>query len=74
MTHVSVSPAGGSLILGRGADEEDLVRSGLEETMHVAYREVRDIRLQHDVDLRTAAMISGINKVVKSYGALGIFP
>lgn len=60
----------------RGADEQDLVRSGLEETMAGAYHEVRNIRkrLGSKIDLRTAAFISAIDKIAICYGELGIFP
>lgn len=57
-----------------GAGEEDLVNSGLEETMVYAYHEIRNVRLQHDTDLRTAAFASAINKVAASYLEMGIFP
>lgn len=57
-----------------GAGEEDLVNSGLEETMIFAYNEIRGIAREHDVDLRTAAFISAINKIATAYGELGIFP
>jgi glutamate dehydrogenase (NAD(P)+) len=59
-----------------GADEKDLVSSGLEETMIAAYNEIRNIRNANPKidDLRTAAFVSGINKLVASYGALGIWP
>src|SRR5262249_7984948 len=60
--------------ISKGGDEEDLVNSGLEETMAVAYREIRDIRKAKNIDLRTAALVSAINKVAKSYSDLGIFP
>ncbi|MGI9174477.1 MAG: Glu/Leu/Phe/Val family dehydrogenase [Rhodothermales bacterium] len=60
--------------LVQGADEIDLVNSGLEETMIMAYREIRDIRREHDLDLRTAAFVSAINKVAVSYTEMGIFP
>ncbi len=42
--------------LSQGADEKDLVYSGLEETMCLAYREMREIkmRLGKKTDLRTA--------------------
>ncbi|MFZ1497123.1 MAG: Glu/Leu/Phe/Val dehydrogenase, partial [Saprospiraceae bacterium] len=33
--------------LTRGADEIDLVRSGLEETMINSYRQIREIKMQH---------------------------
>ncbi len=57
-----------------GASEEDLVVSGLEETMVFAYNEIREIQKQKDTDLRTAAFISAIDKVAKSYLEMGIFP
>ena len=60
----------------RGADEEDLVNSGLEETMVQSYRDVRGVRARHAdrIDLRTAAFIHAIDKVAASYAELGIFP
>ncbi|MCZ6766726.1 MAG: Glu/Leu/Phe/Val dehydrogenase [bacterium] len=58
-----------------GADEADLVNSGLEETMINAYHEIRETRNQHaGIGLRTAAFIVAINKVATSYMELGIFP
>lgn len=57
-----------------GADEEDLVNSGLEDTMVSAYSELRTIRNEKGVDLRTAAFINAIDKVAKAYGEMGIFP
>ncbi len=62
--------------LARGGDEEDIVNSGLEDTMINAYHEIRNIQKQKgaEVDLRTAALISSIEKIVKSYEDLGIFP
>ncbi len=59
-----------------GASEEDLVNSGLEETMISAYHPIRAIwkREQGKADLRTAAMILAIDKVALSYEQLGIFP
>ena len=62
--------------IATGADEHTLVRSGLEETMVFAYNEIREIRNHHgaDVDLRTAAFISAIDKVAVSYLSMGIFP
>jgi glutamate dehydrogenase (NAD(P)+) len=60
----------------RGASEEDLVNSGLEETMTGAYHPVREVwkQQQDQVDMRTAAMIVAIDKVALSYEQLGIFP
>lgn len=62
-----------------GADEEDLVNSGLQDTMIRAYQELRETRMQHrskndDVDCRTAAFINAIHRIAKSYMQLGIFP
>ncbi len=63
-------------VLTHGADEIDLVRSGLEETMIFAYNEIREVKKRNPKieDLRTAAFVSGINKLGVSYQALGIFP
>jgi glutamate dehydrogenase (NAD(P)+) len=62
--------------LTHGASEEDLVNSGLEETMVTAYHPIREVWKQHDgkIDLRTAGMIVAIDKVAASYEQLGIFP
>ena len=58
-----------------GGSEEDLVSSGLEETMISAYHEIRSVQEKHDdLDLRTAAFINAINKVATSYMEMGIFP
>lgn len=59
-----------------GADEIDLVNSGLEETMVSAYDEIRDQfkRNAKIPDLRTAAFVEAINKVALAYLELGIFP
>jgi glutamate dehydrogenase (NAD(P)+) len=58
-----------------GAEEEDLVNSGLEETMSVAWRQIRDVQRKYPKsDLRTAAFISAIDKIAVSYMELGIFP
>jgi len=60
--------------IARGADEEDLVNSGLEDTMVNAYQEVRSAARRHRVDLRTGAMVTAIDKIAKCYSDLGIFP
>jgi glutamate dehydrogenase (NAD(P)+) len=59
-----------------GADEVDLVRSGLEETMITATHEIVNLWNQHpDIrDMRTASFVVAINKVGNSYSELGIFP
>jgi len=63
-------------LIVHGANERDLVRSGLEETMIASYNEIRTIRNMNSKidDLRTAAFVSGINKLAASYGALGFWP
>jgi glutamate dehydrogenase (NAD(P)+) len=60
----------------RGADEIDLVNSGLEETMYTAYDDIRETMLASDgsMDLRTSAFVVAINKIAISYAQLGIFP
>lgn len=59
-----------------GADEVDLVYSGLEETMISATHEVMNVwKANPDIpDMRTAAYVVAINKVGTSYAELGIFP
>ena len=55
--------------LRREADELNLVRSGLDDTMRQAYGEIREVwRSRDDVsDLRTAAYILAIGKVAHYY-------
>ncbi|MBN1478310.1 Glu/Leu/Phe/Val dehydrogenase [Candidatus Sumerlaeota bacterium] len=62
--------------MSHGADEADLVDSGLEETMINAYHEILKIQRQRDsaMDLRTASFICAIEKIAKVYLELGIFP
>jgi glutamate dehydrogenase (NAD(P)+) len=55
-------------------NEEELVNSGLEETMVAAYNELRVIQKDRGVDLRTAAFINAIGKVALAYQQRGIFP
>lgn len=59
-----------------GPEEEDLVKSGLEETMITATNEILDLWQSNPniPDMRTAAYVVAINKVGTSYAALGIFP
>ena len=60
----------------RGPEEEDLVNSGLEETMATAFRQIRGVHAANPKipDLRTAAFVSAIEKIALSYMELGIFP
>lgn len=62
--------------LVHGASEEDIVNSGLEETMIVAYHAIRDTlkRKPELGDLRAAAFLTAIDKIAVSYKELGVFP
>jgi glutamate dehydrogenase (NAD(P)+) len=58
----------------RGADELELVRSGLDDTMRISYQSMREVwHSRADVtDLRTAAYLVSIDKVAASYRAKGL--
>jgi glutamate dehydrogenase (NAD(P)+) len=60
----------------KGADEVDLVYSGLEETMITSLKDILHTMAEHPdiTDMRTAAFVLGIKKVGMSYRELGIFP
>ena len=62
--------------IAKGPDEQDLVNSGLEETMVAAYHELLEVKRKHAgvPDLRIAAFLNAIHKVARSYMELGIFP
>jgi glutamate dehydrogenase (NAD(P)+) len=62
--------------LGRGANEIDLVYSGLDETMTTAYNEIYEMFASNKKvpDMRTAAFMVAINKVAVSYQSLGVWP
>jgi glutamate dehydrogenase (NAD(P)+) len=64
------------MTLVRGADEIDLVNSGLEETMSFAYTELMELLRKNKKipGLRAAAFVSAIDKIAVSYAELGIFP
>ncbi|MEP6700729.1 MAG: Glu/Leu/Phe/Val dehydrogenase [Bacteroidota bacterium] len=63
-------------LIMHGADEVDLVYSGLEETMITATHEIMNAwKVNPEIpDMRTAAYVVAINKVGTSYAELGIFP
>lgn len=63
-------------VLSTGADEFDLVDSGLEETMINAYNSLFEVYSQRKKvkDLRTASFVVAIDKIAQSYMELGIFP
>lgn len=58
----------------QGAGELELVRSGLDDTMRIAYQTMhKTMRERLDVtNLRTAAYVVAINRVADSYRALGL--
>jgi glutamate dehydrogenase (NAD(P)+) len=58
-----------------GVDELALVNSGLEETMVEGFQEIVEIMHQNQTpDLRTAAFVCGLHRVVLAYQELGIWP
>ncbi len=63
-------------VLTFGADEVDLVRSGLEETMITAYNGIRATWKANPAikDMRTAAFVYAVQKIGNDYLALGIWP
>ncbi len=58
----------------RGADELELVRSGLDDTMRAAYQSMREVwHSRDDVDdLRVSAYLVAIGRVAASYKAKGL--
>ena len=61
-------------VLMRGADELDVVRSGLDDTMRQAYQAIREVfRSRKEAgDLRTAAYMVGLEKIARSYYEMGL--
>lgn len=59
----------------RGAEELDLVRSGLDDTMRMAYQEIRETQENNENihDLRTACYFASISKIARSYLDIGVF-
>jgi len=58
-----------------GADELDLVRSGLDDTMCLAFQQIKDVkeRYKNVYTYRTASYIIAIEKIARSYQATGIY-
>lgn len=67
-------PAATAQRLVRGADERDLVLSGLDDTMRGAYQAARDVLETRDTvrDLRSAAFVVAIEKIALSYQEMGL--
>jgi glutamate dehydrogenase (NAD(P)+) len=59
----------------RGADELDLVRSGLDDTMRLAYQQLSDCMNGNNKieDFRTAAYVVAIGKISRSYFDIGVY-
>ena len=61
--------------LVRGADESDLVYSGLDDTMRLAFQDIRAVRELSEGrhDYRTAAYMVSIQKIARTYADLGVY-
>jgi glutamate dehydrogenase (NAD(P)+) len=61
--------------LARGADEFDLVRSGLDDSMRLALQEIIDTKNRNDAvdDYRTAAYVIALSKLARSYIDIGVY-
>ncbi|WBU57235.1 Glu/Leu/Phe/Val family dehydrogenase [Paracoccus sediminicola] len=57
-----------------GADEIELVRSGLDDTMRDNYRKMQEVWFDDErvTDLRTAAYVVAIRRIANVYGSLGL--
>jgi len=56
-----------------GANEEDIIASGLEDTMRVAFQEILEMKSKYNLDnYRIAAYAIALKKIEKSYLELGI--
>lgn len=60
----------------KGADELDIIRSGLEDTMVNSYDHIRTILKRHKkmTSLRTAAYVDALEKIGVTYQKMGVFP
>ncbi|NOY67563.1 MAG: Glu/Leu/Phe/Val dehydrogenase [Gammaproteobacteria bacterium] len=61
--------------LKHGANEIDIVRSGLDDTMRQAYQEIRELLLTNDkiTDYRTASYVLAVDKIARSYIDIGLY-
>lgn len=60
--------------LVQGANEIDLVRSGLDDAMREAFQQIRVVREEEESidDYRTAAFVIAVDKIARWYRSLGI--
>ncbi|GBB95155.1 hypothetical protein RclHR1_02490010 [Rhizophagus clarus] len=56
----------------QGAEERDLVYSGLEDTMVAACQETRSTAVTKNIDFRTAAFVNAIQKIANVYEGSGM--
>ncbi|MCX7758317.1 MAG: Glu/Leu/Phe/Val dehydrogenase [bacterium] len=54
--------------------EEDIVKSGLYESMINGFNSIYEKSIEKDIDMKTAAFVLAIEKIALSYNQLGIFP
>ena len=56
-----------------GANEIDLVRSGLDDMMREAYQKIRESMIANDIpNLRTAAYKVALDRIAESYDSIGL--
>ena len=56
-----------------GANEEDIISSGLEDTMRIAFQEILNTKSKYNLDnYRMATYAVALKKIEKSYLELGI--
>jgi glutamate dehydrogenase (NAD(P)+) len=57
-----------------GASEMDLVRSGLDDTMRMAFQDIREVMKKYPgvKDYRTASYILALGKIVQNYEDIGL--
>ncbi len=61
--------------LVQGADELDLVRSGLDDTMRLSFQQIKAVLDSNDKvgDYRTASYVVAIDKISRSYLDIGVY-
>jgi glutamate dehydrogenase (NAD(P)+) len=70
-----IVPDGITSKLAKGADEFDLVRSGLDDSMRLALQGIIELRNSEEEveDYRTAAYVIALTKLARSYVDVGVF-
>jgi len=59
-------------LISYGAGEEELVNSGLEETMITSFKEVYETSKAKNTNMRTGAYVVAVTKVANTYMDLGL--